>query len=815
MKTKENPLYHKAKEIAQKKPQLKPEEYAQNLEELLEEHRVFEIELEYQNIELIRIQEQLETAVLSFKNLYNDNPSSLFSVNLDAEIVRSNQTFSQLLGVDIVDVIGKKLTSFIAPESQDDFYLHFKELTSHKATFENIRLIFKNNAGDKIHAVVKCKFDESDDKTISCAAINITTQKIVEDKLKTAEDIWSKTFDSINYGIAVVDSNYNILQANSSLCKMFNIDFGHLIGEKFYSFIHSDAKVDNCDVCKGISQGKKTNHELFEPNLKIYREISVDPINNSSDSYKKCSVVIIKDITERKNFEKQLEISERRYRAIFENHHTVMLIIDPDDGSVIKANPAAVEFYGYSRDKLEKMHIDQINTLSKDELKKEIEKARININNRWVFVHELANGTKRTVEVFSGPIVLDKKKVLYSIIHDITAKVELDNKIVEINKELHFAKEKAEESDKLKSSFLANMSHEIRTPLNGIMGFAELLSLENVDEIARKKYCEIITNSGNRLLNIINDVLDLSKIEAGQIKIEKSNVDIYTLCNELNYVYSNKAGKNVEFNFIPTANKRITCFTDKTRLYQVLSNLLDNAFKFTSSGSVNLTYSVEANSVVFEVSDTGIGMDKKYHDSIFNRFTQVYNKSELYGGTGLGLSIVKSLCKLLGAKIEIESEEQVGTTFKITVPYIAATDSLQAETNSIPLQYFNHDSFGALKGKIIVAEDEFVNQQLLKVVLENSKIDILFANTGIEACQLADENPDIDLIIMDIKMPLMNGLEAAGKILEKHPEMKIIANSAYVSYEDVQKSLDAGCVDFIPKPIESAKLFTVLEKFLK
>jgi CheY-like chemotaxis protein len=246
-----------------------------------------------------------------------------------------------------------------------------------------------------------------------------------------------------------------------------------------------------------------------------------------------------------------------------------------------------------------------------------------------------------------------------------------------------------------------------------------------------------------------------------------------------------------------------------------LSNLLDNAFKFTNNGSVSLQYSVDVNDVIIEVRDTGIGMDKKHHHNIFNRFTQVYSKSELYGGTGLGLAIVKSLCELLSAKIEIESEEQVGTTFKITVPCNAATDSLQAETNSIPLQYFNHDSFGALKGKIIVAEDEFVNQQLLKVVLENSKIDILFASTGIEACELADQNPDVDLIIMDIKMPLMNGLEATGKILEKHPEMKIIANSAYVSYEDVQKSLDAGCVDFIPKPIESAKLFACLEKFLK
>lgn len=815
MKTKDNPLYYKAKEIANKKPQLKPEEYAQNLEELIEEHRIFEIELEYQNLELIRIQEQLQLALENYKSLYNDNPSSLFSVNLDYEIVRANQTFSQLLKIDIQEIIGKKITSFIAPESQDDFYLHFKDLTSNRGVFENIRLVFKNNLGDKVYAVLKCKFDELDKKTISCAAINITKQKIVEDKLKIAEDIWSKTFDAINYGIAVVDADYNIIEANSSLCGMFNTTIISLIGQKLYSFIHSEAKVDNCEVCIGIARGKEANHELYDYVTNTYREISVDPISDLYGKYKKCSVVVVKDITERKNFEKMLEISEKRYRAIFENHHTIMLIVDPNDGSVVKANPAAVEFYGYPRKQLEKMNIGDINCLSREELELEIEKALAHKNNRWVFQHKLASGNMRTVEVFSGPIVLDDKQVLYSIIHDITAKVELDNKIIEINKELHFAKEKAEESDKLKSSFLANMSHEIRTPLNGIMGFAELLSIDNVDENARKKYCEIITNSGNRLLNIINDVLDLSKIEAGQIKIEKSNVDIATLCNELNFVFSNKASNNVEFRFIPSEIERVICYTDKNRLFQILSNLLDNAFKFTSHGSVSLKYSCDDKNAIIEVCDTGIGMNKKHHANIFNRFTQVYTKTGLYGGTGLGLAIVKSLCELLNISIEIESEENVGTSFKVSVPHNVNSNTNQVSSDVLHLQYFNHDSFAALSGKIIVAEDEFVNQQLLSVILESSKIEILFARTGIEACELADENPDVDLIIMDIKMPLMNGLEATEEILKKHPEMKIIANSAYVSYEDIQKSLNAGCVDFIPKPIESAKLFTCLEKFLK
>jgi PAS domain S-box-containing protein len=463
--------------------------------------------------------------------------------------------------------------------------------------------------------------------------------------------------------------------------------------------LHNYEKTDNCIVCKGIHLRNNTVREYFEPKLNKYLEISVDPIDIISD-YANCSVVTIKDITERKLLEQELEQSEKRYKSIFENSHTVMLLIDPDNGNIISANPAAIDFYGYSKEVLESMKISEINTMGAELIQEEMSKARLFHKNFWHFKHKLSSGEYIDVEVFSGPVYIKDKQLLYSIIHDITEKVQLDKTLKSTNEELFLAKLKAEESDKLKSAFLANMSHEIRTPLNGILGFAELLNHDSVDTQQRKNYAGIIINSGKRLLEIINDVLDLSKIESGSVSLKMERTDLVPFFNEIFLMYAERQKPDLKFKILHPSEDTLYCQIDKTRLFQIVGNLLSNAFKFTENGSIQLEYFIDSENLTVKVSDTGIGIEKQHHGVVFNRFQQVENMITAIKGTGLGLAITKSLCELMGGSISLVSDKNQGAEFTVTIPAKCKMNiTREAEIDTRP----DFETLSKIKGKFIVA----------------------------------------------------------------------------------------------------------------
>jgi PAS domain S-box-containing protein len=378
-------------------------------------------------------------------------------------------------------------------------------------------------------------------------------------------------------------------------------------------------------------------------------------------------------------------------------------------------------------------------------------------------------------------------------------------------RELIHAKEKAEESDRLKTAFLHNISHEIRTPMNAIVGFSALLGEPDVDENSKKSYIEIIMQSSNHLLSIITDIVDISNIEANLIKTVKNEVNINSMLKSLcSQFFPKSYEKRIDLSWETSLKETDSLIlTDRTKLTQILSNMISNALKFTDKGSINVTCKPVNNFLEFSVSDTGIGIPSQYHNRVFDRFFQVQNNvKRLYEGTGLGLTISRAYIKLLGGDIWLSSDPGKGTTFFFTIPYekvVPKTVSLQEKKTP--------DNFVFPSKKVIlVAEDIESNFKLIKYFLSGANTELLHANNGKEAVERCLSGESIDLILMDIKMPVMDGYTAVKLIREKNIQIPIIAQTAYA--DDREKAFECGCTGFISKPFDKKSLFKVLCEFI-
>lgn len=395
----------------------------------------------------------------------------------------------------------------------------------------------------------------------------------------------------------------------------------------------------------------------------------------------------------------------------------------------------------------------------------------------------------------------------------------LEQLVHERTSELEIAKEHAEESDKLKSAFLSNMSHEIRTPMNAIIGFSNLLKDPDISKAEKEEFTQQITFNSNTLLQLIDDIIDISKIEAGQLIFEKKYFNINSLLSDLLITFLQKKNsiysKEIDLRLQPEiASSSFTIYTDPLRLQQVISNLVDNGLKFTNQGFVEFGYVIDENPsfpmIKFYVKDSGIGLTEEQQKLIFNRFTKIENdNNKLYRGTGLGLVISKNIVNLLGGQIYVESELNQGSTVYFTIPnntYFGELDPKVAnQTNEFKFNW---------KGKtILIAEDEKSNFRFLEVILKKTHVNILRAVNGLEAINIFKNNT-IDLILMDIKMPVMDGLEATREIKKLNKAIPIIALTAFAMQNDSNICKDAGCNDYISKPISQEKLFSTLDKYL-
>ena len=381
--------------------------------------------------------------------------------------------------------------------------------------------------------------------------------------------------------------------------------------------------------------------------------------------------------------------------------------------------------------------------------------------------------------------------------------------------ELLKAKEHAEESDHLKSAFLANMSHEIRTPMNGVLGFADLLKDPKLSGEEQEKYVSIIQRSGTRLLNIINDIIDISKIEAGQMAANISETNVNEKIEDTyNFFKQLIKKKGIHFSYknpLPSIQSIIK--TDGEKLYAILTNLVNNAIKFTHSGSIEFGYIKRDGFLEFFVKDTGIGVSQAQKEIIFERFRQG-NKplTKNFEGTGLGLSISKAYVEMLGGKIRVESEEGQGSAFYFTIPYITEK---QIQSNNPDILSAEEET-GQIKNlKILIAEDDETSDFLITSMLSKNSHELIHATTGLETIEECRNNPNLDLVLMDIRFPDISGIEATQQIRQFNKSVIIIAQTAYALAGDRKRAIEAGCNDYMAKPINKDELETLIQKHIK
>jgi len=455
----------------------------------------------------------------------------------------------------------------------------------------------------------------------------------------------------------------------------------------------------------------------------------------------------------------------------------------PEDPSYFTFGESCVDSDKVTLQEMKEMQFDEYGNIKGKLLYFDVHKAPL-FNNEGKLIGVVGSGRDNT----------EKKKVL---------------------EELILAKKHAEESDRLKSAFLANMSHEIRTPMNGILGFANLLKEANLSGEAQQEYIQIIEKSGARMLNIINDIVDISKIESGLMKLvlKESNIN-----EQIEYIFTffkpeveAKGMKLLVKTSLPS--KEAIIKTDREKVFAILTNLVKNAIKYSIEGVIELGYIKNGETLEFYVKDTGIGIPKDKQEAIFERFIQADIEDKMARqGAGLGLSISKAYVDMLGGKIWVESEEGIGSTFYFTIPVNTEPEEKTVVENIVPADVEKNQMD---KLKILIAEDDETSEKLITINVDKFSKGILKVRNGFEAVEVCRNNPDIDLILMDIQMPEMNGYEATRQIRQFNKNVVIIAQTAFGLSGDRENAIKAGCNDYIAKPINKAELLTLIQKYFR
>ena len=508
---------------------------------------------------------------------------------------------------------------------------------------------------------------------------------------------------------------------------------------------------------------------------------------------------------------RELRDSEQSYRNQFASNSTVMLMVDPTDGAIVDANAAAVSFYGYPRERLLAMRITEINTLPSADLLEIMASIRPEQGQQLQFQHRLANGLMRDVESSCCRIQFGKRTVLHSIIFDITERKRAQEALSQ-------AKDAADSANRAKSTFLANMSHEIRTPMNAILGFSQLLLRDAELSKCHVQELTTIIRSGEHLMAIINNILDMSRIESGRITLNPVPFDLHLLLDDLVRMFSLRTQvRNLCFRVEQHGEVPRCVLADKTKLRQIIINLVGNAMKFTASGGaiiLRVRADAEPDEMVrlrMEVEDTGAGIAPEDVPHLFEAFFQTKVGKKVDGGTGLGLSISRQFAQLMGGDLTVSSQPGIGSTFRFNIR-VARGNQANVLTERTAFPSVLHLLPGLPACRVLVVDDQQENRDLLEHMLAPIGFEIRTASDGVEAVALCKEWLP-QLVVLDWRMPVMDGFEAARRIRAAHGStVKIIALSASVLAENQQMALDAGADMFLCKPFQEGDLLEQIKQ---
>jgi PAS domain S-box-containing protein len=702
---------------------------------------------------------------------------------------------------------------FYAPEWRDKITEVFTNCVQNGVPYDEEMQILTSKGKRVWVRTIGEAVKDSSGKTVKVqgAFQDITARKIADEALRDSETKLKRILVNLQDAYFQADLSGNFTFVNPSAVEMYGYDsIEEMLGLPA-SGLYADKKVREHLIESLRILGKIKDYEgrgLKKDGSSFWVSMSVQFVRDNNDQIIGTEGVV-RDISDRKKTEEQiLKLSQAVEQS------PASIILTDTKGNIEYANPTALKITGYTLEDLkgknprifssgEKPKNDYINLwetiLSGKEWRGEFHNKKKNGDLFW----ELAS---------ISPIINEKGEIInfLAVKEDIT-------KSKQIEKDLIAAKEHAEESDRLKSAFLANMSHEIRTPMNGILGFAGLLKEPGISGEKQQKYIEIIQKSGGRMLNIINDIVDISKIESGQMEVYITETDINEKIENLYQFFKPEAeAKNIQFCVTKTLPKNEAINkTDSEKVYAVLTNLLKNAIKFTNKGEITFGVGYESaaagkKQLKFFVKDTGMGIAKDRQKAIFERFIQadIYDRMALQGA-GLGLSISKAYVEMLGGKIWAESEQGIGSVFYFTIPCIGKTEEIIEQNSDVSIK--TDDKAGKLK--ILIAEDDEASLIYLSILVEEFSSEILTAKNGFEAVEIYKHHPDIDLILMDIQMPYLNGYEATSQIRKLNKNVVIIAQTAFALSYDRQKVMEAGCNDYIAKPIMTDDLKTLLRKY--
>jgi PAS domain S-box-containing protein len=748
-------------------------------------------------------------------SIYNTVGDVIFYLAVEADgnyrFISVNNAFFSITGLREEMVVGK-LVSEVIPEPSLSFALGKYRQAIKKNSVIQWEEVTDYPTGRLTGdvSIVPVTDDKGHCTHLVGSVHDITKRKKAEEDLQKSQHLFQTLSQVSPVGIFRTDTDGNTTYVNPKWSELSGLSSEEAFGEGWLNAVHPEdrGKLSESWV-NNLKSGNESSAEyrFLRPDGSIIWVIGKavpELIGNEVAGY----IGTITDITERKRAEEALRESEKKYRGIFENVQDVyyetsidgtILEISPSIGILSKGQYQTDDFIGksmfdfYSEPKERQFLLEVLRE------KGTVTDSEITLKNRDGSHIPCSISSKICFDAQGRP-----EKIIGSL-HDIT-----DSK--NATEKLKLAKEKAEASDKLKTSFMSNISHEVRTPLNGILGFAEIMSEPDLSEGDKKESLSMLFESSDRLLNTITNYMDISQITSGTMSVYKKDFLPERVLREL---YARKlkkcSARNLELLLeIPELPEKLTICSDPEILRKILIHLLNNAIKFTEKGIIKYGFSVHETELEFYVKDTGIGIGEGSLNNVFEHFVKEdRGPLKITEGSGLGLSISKGLVKLLGGNIRIESERGKGSAFFFTIP-------VEKEVEKHVISPATGKQKKNVKtNSVLVAEDDEINFFYLKALLtQNTKSKIIHALNGKEAIEKFQQNPDIGLILMDIKMPVLDGLEATRQIKAINPDVPVIAITAYAAADDEARITDAGCDYYLTKPIDKTLLLTRMAEYI-